>query len=186
VRKVEVLASSLIRCAAALAVLSFTTGGCGGEATPAGKSAPPSVEVVDFQGLEAALAQRRGRGVLLNHWAIWCEPCVAELSELVEVAHEFKEQGGEVLLLSYDLMLPDKTADLVREQVAKFAAKRGIDVPILIYDEPDVDRLNQRFELPGGIPVTLALDREGKLVDRVDEQADKARFTEMMRKALAR
>jgi thiol-disulfide isomerase/thioredoxin len=146
----------------------------------------PSVELTDLAGLEKALEQRRGRGVLLNFWAIWCEPCVEELPELVEIAHEFKDSGGDVLLVSYDKMVKNDGAEAVRTMVSKFATKRGIDPPILIYDAPDLDAINERFDLPGPIPVTLAFDRAGKLVDRVDDQAGKARFAEMMRKALAK
>ncbi len=150
------------------------------------KSTTPQVEIVDLSGIDAALAQRRGRGVLLNFWAIWCAPCVAELPELVETAHEYRERGGDVILVSFDLMLPNVEREAVREQVTRFAKERGIDVPILIYDAPDYETINEHFDLPGGVPVTLAFDRHGKLVDREDQQADKARFVQLMENALAR
>ena len=157
---------------------------CGCARSPA-PAAAPSVEFADLEAVDAALAQHRGRAVLLNFWALWCEPCVAELPELIEVGREFREQGGDVVLVSYDLMVPNAGRDPVRAGVAKFAAKRGIDGAVLIYDAPDLDALNERFDLPGPIPVTLAFDRQGRLVDRADEPADKARFAAMMRKALA-
>ena len=41
-----------------------------------------------------------------------------------------------------------------------------LDIPILIFDGPDCDAINERFELPGPIPYTLAIDRSGAVVDR--------------------
>lgn len=173
------------------ALLCLLPSGCGGETTagatnerPA-KSAP-TLEYADLARIDAVLAQHRGRGVLLNFWAIWCAPCVEELPELLEVAHEFREQGGDVVLVSYDAMIPNQGRDAVLKEVKQFASRRKLDLPIYVLDAPDEDAINARFDLPGGIPVTLAFDREGKLVDRVDEQAGKARFVEMMRKALAK
>lgn len=156
-----------------------------------GKTAPatpaaPSVAVVDLDGLDAALAKHRGRGVLLNFWAIWCAPCVAELPELLEVGREFADQGGDVVLVSYDLIVPGATLDQAKQDVLAFAERRKITAPILIYDAPDYEAINARYDLPGGVPVTLAIDRDGKIVATHDGQASKDEFRELMRQALAR
>ncbi|HVS09600.1 MAG TPA: TlpA disulfide reductase family protein [Planctomycetota bacterium] len=190
----KVLETRAPRIAAWLLPLSLAAGpGCGaGEEAgpPRGPRAEPaaatSVEIVDLAGLEAALARQRGRGVLLNFWAIWCPPCVAELPELVETSREFQGEGGVVLAVSYDLMVPEATPEGTLEAVKRFASQRDIGVPILIFDGPDYDAINERFDLPGPIPVTLAIDREGRIVDRELGRADRARFDELMRKALAR
>jgi thiol-disulfide isomerase/thioredoxin len=146
----------------------------------------PSIQVVDLKGLQSALDSYRGQAVLLNFWAIWCQPCVAELPELLEVAREFRGRGGVVLGVSYDLMVPGTTRDEVMKQMEAYVAQHKIDIPILIYDASDYDSINERFGLPGPIPVTLALDRAGSIVDRQEAQANKARFTAMMQKALGK
>lgn len=177
----------ILRATLALILFGACLPACGPSTPPASAGAPaPSIEVVDLAGIDAALARLKGRGVLLNFWAIWCLPCVEELPELMATAREFDAQGGSVLLVSYDLMVPGPGRDAVRADVAKFAAARRFDAPILIYDAPDFDAINARFDLPGSIPVTLAFDKDGKLVDRQDDQADKARFDALMRKALGR
>src|SRR5512143_1998897 len=71
----------------------------------------PDVRVVDLKGLDTALAGHRGQAVLLNFWATWCEPCVAELPELQEVGREFGDRNAVVLTVSYDLMIPDVTPE---------------------------------------------------------------------------
>lgn len=151
---------------------------------PSSAAQPAPVRIVDDAGLEAALAARRGRGYLLNFWAIWCAPCVAELPELVEVAHAWRERGGEVVGVSYDLMIAGAEREDTLTEMRAFLDGRGIDLPILIYDELDFAAVDERYDLPGEIPVTLAVDKTGKIVDRQHGKAGKARFEEMMRRAL--
>ena len=152
-------------------------------ATP-GRAAQPDVRVVDLKGLDAALAAHKGEGVLLNFWAIWCEPCVAELPDLLQVGREFQGQRGVVLTVSYDLMIPGVTPDDVLKQVRAFVTARKIDAPVYIYNALDYDAINQRFGLPGPVPMTVAIDPTGKVVERHAGKAGKAGFVAMMRKAI--
>ena len=154
-------------------------------ASTARETRKPTVAFVGLQELQAELAKLHGRSVLLNFWAIWCAPCVAELPAVVATAHEYENRGGSALLVSYDMMVPGATRESVRAQMEAFVAKKKIDVPVLIYDATDYDAINTRFALPGEVPVTLALDRNGKIVDRQEGSADKRRLAEMMQRALA-
>ncbi len=163
----------------ALIVAASLLCGCGR------KRPDPDIRVVDLKGLEAALAEHRGQGVLLDFWAIWCEPCVAELPELLQTARAYKSRGGTAIGVSYDLMIPGVTREGVLKQMRAFVAERGIDIPILIYDAADYDAINNRFNLPGPVPATVAIDRNGTIVDHQNGSADRARFTAMMEKALA-
>lgn len=172
----------------ALSVLvAFAACSRGGEPASAAAGAPGSaapVEVVDLAGLERALAARKGHGYLLNFWALWCEPCVEEMPELGETAHAWRERGGAVVTVSYDLVLPDVTPQAAREQVLAFRADKGMDLPVYVLQGADLDAINARFDLPGPIPVTLAIDREGRIVDREEGQASRERFEALMAAAL--
>jgi thiol-disulfide isomerase/thioredoxin len=145
----------------------------------------PPVRVVDLPQLEAALAEHRGKGILLNFWAIWCEPCIAEMPDLVSVAREFEDRGGVVLTVSYDLMVPDVTSEETLERVRGFVVERGFDLRVFIYDADDYDAINERFGLPGPIPMTVAIDRKGAVVDRHAGKSTRDEFAAMMRKAIA-
>ena len=158
---------------------------CGADSVPEESAgASPSIEIVDFDGLEGALASRRGEGMLLNFWAMWCGPCVAELPELLEVAEEFESQGGRVVGISFDLMVPGGDVTTIEEELNAFLVKRGHSFDTLVYDELDYEKINEHFSLPGGIPVTIAIDKDGNVVDREDQAAGKERFEELMRAAL--
>ena len=153
---------------------------------PAARAAEPEIRVVSLQQLDAALAKYKGHAVLLNFWAIWCQPCVAELPEFLQVGREFKDKNAVVLTVSYDLMVPDVTKDGVLRQMKTFVAERRIDAPVFIYDAPDYDAINARFGLPGPVPATVAIDASGTIVDRHTGKGGTATFTEMMQKALGR
>jgi thiol-disulfide isomerase/thioredoxin len=153
-------------------------------AGPAARTA--AIEIADLARVDAVLARHRGRAVLLNFWAIWCEPCVEELPELGAVARRFRGDGGSVIGVSYDLMIPAARREDVLPRMERFLAARELDFDVLVFDGEDFDAINARFDLPGEIPVTLAIDREGRVVDRHEGKASAARFEAMMQKALGR
>jgi len=160
--------------------------GCGDVSavpTAEGQGAIP-VEVVDLAGLERAVAEQRGAPLLLNFWATWCPPCVAELPDLAEVAADFAPQGARVLLVSYDFTIPGVEREESIALVHDFLTQHELALPSLVFDGPDFEAINERFDLPGPIPVTLAYDRQGNVVDRHVGEATRARFVEMMKKAL--
>jgi thiol-disulfide isomerase/thioredoxin len=167
------------------ALLASSTRGVVAQTTrPAPRARAPAIEVVDLKGLEAAVAKHRGKALLVNFWAIWCEPCVAELPGFLATGRAFAGKGAVVLTVSYDLMVPDVTRDGVLKQMRDFVASHRIDAPVYIYDAPDYDAINARFGLPGPVPATIAIDKDGAIVDRHAGKADKAKFEAMMRKAL--
>jgi thiol-disulfide isomerase/thioredoxin len=173
----------------AVVLCALQPGGVAGEkmltaASPQATASAPDVRVVDLKGLEAAVARFRGKALLVNFWAIWCQPCVAELPEFLEVGRQYRDRNAAVLTVSYDLMVPDVTKDDVLKAMHAFVAAKKIDAPVLIYDGPDYDAINSRFGLPGPVPVTIAIDADGKVVDRRSGQTTRQQFEELMRKAL--
>lgn len=142
------------------------------------------IAIVRDAELDSALASYRGEGLLLNFWAIWCGPCVAELPELIEVARAHRSAGGRVLGVSFDLMVPGADRGSIESTMRAFADKKGMDFPILIYDEDDFAAIDERFDVNGEIPVTLAIDKHGAIVDRQIGKAGRERFEQMMLAAL--
>ncbi len=104
----------------------------------------------------------------------------------MQVAQEFEAQGGRVLSISQDLFIPDATEATAVAAVKKMSAKLGIRFPVFILNDKTLDAVNARFNLPGPIPCTIALDADGKEVDRDEGDADLERFRAMMRKALGK
>jgi hypothetical protein len=105
------------------------------------------------------------------------------MPDLVQVARENAERA-DVLQVNYDLAGEDAEPDEVRRKVAKFVDARGWGLANYVYDGPDFDAINERFDLPGPIPVTLAFDAQGREVDREEDASTRERFAEMLAKAL--
>ena len=143
----------------------------------------PAVVAVDFDGLQQLLASGGARATVVNCWATWCAPCVAELPDLLAAAAPWKE-SVQVVLLSYDLMVPNSGLDRVSgvAHVKRFLEERklalGDHVRVVLYDDA-VSKLDDRFDLPGPIPTTVVLDRADKMIGRKKSAATRVRFDEL-------
>ncbi len=164
-----------------LLLLPLALAACGSEG---GAPLALTVERGGIAAIEQALAAQRGHACLLNFWATWCAPCVAELPDLLAVAREHAGRGARVLGVSYDLMVPGVEPEEGVHRVRAFLEQRGLALPTVVYEAPDEEAINARFDLPGGVPVTLAFDREGKLVGRHQGEATRAEFEQLLRTAL--
>jgi len=86
------------------AVFGLSILGCGRETTPT--AAKPTVEIaptkIDRQGLADAVAQNRGKVVLVEFWATWCAPCVKLFPHTVELHERLADHGFVVIAVSMD------------------------------------------------------------------------------------
>jgi thiol-disulfide isomerase/thioredoxin len=117
---------------------------------------------------------------LVNIWATWCVPCVAEMPQLRAVAEAF---GSEVSItgVSMDDMIPEST----REKVIIFLDKQKITYPNLYY-RGNADDLTHYFHFQGEIPITIAFDRAGREVWRHEGAIKSADTIPELRKLLGR
>jgi cytochrome c biogenesis protein CcmG/thiol:disulfide interchange protein DsbE len=101
-------------------------------------------------GGRLSLASLRGKPVVLNFFASWCEPCKAESKVLVDAAHEY---GNRVVFLGVDYH--DVTSD-----GRKFLRAHGITYPT-VQDGPG--NIGDKYGLTG-VPETYFIDAQGRLV----------------------
>ena len=93
-----------------------------GTLSPGDGNPAPALVLRDLDGREVRLDGFRGRTVLVNFWATWCAPCVAEMPSLTRLRRLLVEQGFEVLGVN----LQENAA-----RIRPFAERLGIDFPIL-------------------------------------------------------
>ncbi len=160
-----------------LAVLAAVAGptGCG---EPAGNDLPPEAmaapgfELDNFAGGKTRLSDFRGKVVLLNFWATWCPPCVAETPDLVDLYKNYRDRGLVVLGVSID--------QNPRAVLHPFIRKYKIDYPILL--------VNQRVAADYGgltsIPTTFLIDREGVIRNQYVGYRPKSVFEEAIKELL--
>jgi len=138
-----------------------------GEFIPASPPQPaPEVSFTDLQGKWVTLADFKGKLVLINLWATWCQPCLKEMPSLEKL------QGSEDKL-TVAAVSEDRGGSKV---VEPFVAKLGLD-KVKIYLDPK-SAVGHAFSVRG-LPTTLVIDAEGRLVGRVEGAAewDSAKMT---------
>jgi cytochrome c biogenesis protein CcmG/thiol:disulfide interchange protein DsbE len=99
------------------------------------------------------LSSLRGKVVVLNFWASWCQPCKLEAPDLAASA---KKWSGRVVVLGVDVNDPSGDA-------RGFMRKYGITYPI-VHDNKNVT--SPKYGLTG-LPETFFLDRRGRIVSHV-------------------
>jgi len=136
----------------------------------------PYFTVRNEQGQPVDLAQYHGKVLLVNFWATWCPPCVAEMPSLDHLSKIMQGQDFAVLTISEDRGgLPT---------VERFYARSGLkSLPILTDAASEVgDLLDVR-----ALPTTILVDRDGRELARLEggTQWDSAQAVAMIRKTLA-
>lgn len=121
-------------------------------ALPAGIA---GLQLTDFSGPTSdgqtfRLSDTRGKVVLLNFWATWCPPCREEIPDLIKVQEKYKDRGFTIVGVSQDDTLATAT---------RYVKQNGMNYPVLIGDPQTQRELN--FQ---GIPTSVLLDKEGKIV----------------------
>ena len=115
----------------------------------------PDFTLASVDGQKLTLSDYRGKAVLLNFWATWCEPCKIEMPWFVELQKQYGPQGLQVLGIAMD--------DSEPKDIAEFTKKMGVNYPVVIGKEAVGDQY-------GGIPYlpsTFYIGRDGKVLERV-------------------
>jgi thiol-disulfide isomerase/thioredoxin len=121
----------------------------------------PNVQATDGAGLKEALAQQKGKVVVLNLWATWCSPCVEEFPHLVKLHHAYSSKGLTVVAASLD-----EPED--RGKVVEFIEKQKAGFPVYIRRSGDPEKFIDPVDKgwTGAVPTTYIFDRSGKRVGK--------------------
>jgi cytochrome c biogenesis protein CcmG, thiol:disulfide interchange protein DsbE len=128
-----------------------TTGAeMGGSGTGAVGAPLPPLTVDTLSGKQLKVASFKGRVLLLDVWASWCDPCKQELPVLNEMARRLKAQGIDILAVSVDQQ---------RANVEKFLRDHGGRWSLTVAHDPrgEIAELLQ----PDKMPTSYVVDRAG-------------------------
>jgi len=144
-------------------VVSVAAGNSAGKPNAAAKPAP-EVTLKDLEGKDLSLSEYKGKVVLVNFWATWCEPCQVEIPWLIEIQQKYAAKGFTVLGIAMD----EEGAKVVTPWVSKErfdvnGAKSQMNYPIVIGNDAAADKFGGLL----GYPTSVLITRDGKIVKRI-------------------
>ncbi len=132
----------------------------------------PDFSRQDLNHATVSLAALRGKVVLLNFWATWCEPCLNEVPRFAEWQEKYRGKGLQVVGVSMDDDEPP---------VAAFYREHNLNYPVVMGDE----KIGELYGGVLGLPVTFLIDRRGKIRFRHDGETDLHLIEREIRKLLS-
>jgi thiol-disulfide isomerase/thioredoxin len=113
----------------------------------------PEIELPGADGKAHRLTDWKGRTLVVNFWATWCDPCRREIPLLKALRREHAGDGLEIVGIALDY------PDIVR----KYASDHGIDYPVLLGDREGL-KASTAFGMETVLPFSVFADREGRVV----------------------
>ncbi len=114
----------------------------------------PPFELSDMDGQAHALADYRGKVVMINFWATWCPPCRREIPAFIRLQETYQDQGFTIIGIAID----------TKQNAIDFVDPMGINYPILIGETQGIDLAMAYGNRLGVLPYTVIVDRNGKIV----------------------
>ncbi|HNC52751.1 MAG TPA: TlpA disulfide reductase family protein [Accumulibacter sp.] len=104
----------------------------------------------DLDGRPQALAQWRGKVLVVNYWASWCAPCVEEMPAFSRLQQQYATKGVQFIGIGVDEV----------ENLRKFVRTTPVAYPLLVGDAAGTQAPDLQIK---GLPYTLVIDRDGRI-----------------------
>jgi peroxiredoxin len=135
--------------------------------------AAPDFTLETLEGKTVHLSDFKGKGVLLNFWATWCQPCKIEMPWFAELQKQYGPQGLQIVGVAMD--------DASPKEIGEFAHDLGVNYPILVGKE----EVGTAYGGVQFLPATFYIGRDGKIVDKVFGLKGRGEIEDSIKKALA-
>jgi thiol-disulfide isomerase/thioredoxin len=117
------------------------------------------IESYNFTAFEPFLHQEDGFTYVVNFWATWCKPCVAELPYFEQLREKYNDEGVHIMLVSIDF------SRAVETTLVPFLAEKGLKAEVVLLDDPDanswIEKVNENWS--GAIPATVIYNSKKRL-----------------------
>lgn len=130
--------------------------------------------------LKKAMDSAKGPTVI-NFWATFCKPCIAELPHFQAMANQYKAAGVKLIMVSLDLN------EAYPKKIAAFAKNRKLTSPVVFLDESNADLFVPAVDSSwsGAIPASLFLNPEKNYRFFVEDELSKDRLNLEVKKMLS-
>lgn len=129
--------------------------------------------------LQAAMDTASGP-TIINFWATFCKPCIAEIPYFQEAANRYRSKGVKLILVSLDLK------ESYPKAVRNFVVKRKVTAPVVFLDESNADLFLPAVDSSwsGSIPASLFINRSKGYRQFHETELSKATLDAEIRKML--
>jgi len=107
----------------------------------------------DSKGIKQALAQWKGKPVLVNFWAPWCGPCVREMPELSALAASDAGKKLQIIGIGID----------TQANITEFADRMKVTYPVYVGGMEGTDLSRELGNSAGGLPYTVLIGADGQV-----------------------
>jgi peroxiredoxin len=140
---------------------------------------PVAVTKADVEILRGLRKNDSGKFRLVNFWATWCAPCVAEFNEFVTINRMYRHRDFELVTVSINR--PDE-----EKSVLEFLKKQQASNRNLLFASAEREALMNAFDpqWQGAVPFTVLIDPEGKIIYRELDSIDPLALKRAIQKAM--
>ena len=128
----------------------------------------PDFEVVDLNGDKHRLKDYEGKGVVLNFWGTWCEPCEREFPAMTRQYAEFKDQDVQIIAVNFAQS---------EFEVKKYVANMGMTFPVAI------DKTKSVFTAYniGPLPTSIFIKPDGTIDRMITGEMEELEIAQFMK-----
>ena len=131
--------------------------------------------------VEQYIAESKDEVLVINFWATFCKPCVAEIPFFISTVEKYKSSKVALLLVSLDL------PSFYPTKIAVFAKKNNFRASIAWLDETNADYFCPRVDSAwsGSIPATLVINKKTGFRKFAEEEMSQESFEAIIKQALS-
>ena len=134
-----------------------------------GASPMETIHIKDLQDHDVTLADYKGKVVLVNFWATWCEPCQIEIPWMMEFQQKYGPRGFTILGVSMDEDGKKTVAPfLEKSRFDLDGQKQAMNYPILLGN----DAIAAKFDGILGLPTSMLFSRDGRKIKTITGLVD--------------
>jgi cytochrome c-type biogenesis protein len=122
----------------------------------------PNVTFKNLEGGEVQLSSLKGKVVLLNFWATWCEPCRGEIPILIGLQDKYASKGFTMLGASMDDDGAKAVDPFLQNKFNVDGKEQTMDYPIVLGSDAITDQFGGLL----GMPTSYLISRDGKIVKK--------------------
>jgi thiol-disulfide isomerase/thioredoxin len=113
----------------------------------------PDFSLTDVSRHKLTLSSYRGKVILLDFWATWCDPCREEIPRFVELQNKYRDRGLQIIGISMD-----DTPEPVRDFYRQFK----MNYPVALGNA----KIGELYGGVLGLPIAFLIDREGRIYSK--------------------